>query len=62
MLETKQEVEEWYTDGTGDPEAVSELASFIKEFVRDLSIESVSGGCCVTSKTKVSNSTITLIE
>ena len=55
-------MEEWYRDGTGDPEAVSELASFIKEFVRDLSIESVSGGCCVTSKTKVSNSTITLIE
>ena len=52
-METKQEVEEWYKDGTGDPEAVSELCSFIRDFVTDLKIETVSGGCCVTSKTKV---------
>jgi len=52
VLSTAEEVEEWYRAGTGDKEAVEELERFIMDFVRDLGVEAVSGGCCVTSKTK----------
>ena len=38
--------------GTGNKEAVEELERFIRDFVRDLGVQGVSGGCCVTSKTR----------
>ena len=52
MLTTAKEVEAWYRAGTGDEEAVEELERFIRDFVRDLGVQGVSGGCCVTSKTR----------
>ena len=52
VLSTAEEVDQWYRAGTGDKEAVKELERFIRDFVRDLGVEEVSGGCCVTSKTK----------
>ena len=51
-LETEQEVEDWYREGTGDREAVAELARFITTFLPGLEVEEVVGGCCVTSKTQ----------
>ena len=52
VLTTAEEVEAWYRAGTGDQEAVEELERFIRDFVRDLGVQGVSGGCCVTSKTR----------
>ena len=52
MLTTAEEVELWYRAGTGDQEAVEELERFIRDFVMDLGVQGVSGGCCVTSKTR----------
>ena len=36
-LETQQEVEDWYREGTGEREAVEELARFITTFILPLS-------------------------
>ena len=52
-LVTREEVDKWYKEGTGDPEAVEQLDRFIRKLIRGLEVETVSGGCCVTSKTKV---------
>ena len=52
-LVTREEVDKWYKAGTGDPEAVDQLDRFIRSLIRGLEVETVSGGCCVTSKTKV---------
>merc|ERR1712142_1158272 len=50
-IETVDDLLDWYRDGVGDREAVNELAAFLQKFIRNLKVESVSGGCCVTSKT-----------
>ena len=50
-VETVEEVLDWYRNGSGDNEAVTELAAFLQNFIKDLKVESVSGGCCVTAKT-----------
>ena len=52
-LVTREEVDKWYKEGTGDPEAVDQLDRFIRSLIRGLEVETVRGGCCVTSKTKV---------
>jgi len=52
ILHTPEQMESWYIDGKGDPEAVDNLASFITEqFIPSLKVLSVHGGCCVTAKT-----------
>ena len=51
-FETGEEVTEWYSEGTGDTEAVTELVEFLNNFIHGLDVESVMGGCCVTSSTK----------
>jgi len=52
IFHEKEEVENWYKNGTGDQEAVHDLSKFIQTFIKDLKVESVSSGCCVTTKTK----------
>lgn len=51
-FETGDEVKEWYSEGTGDREAVAELTQFLKKFINGLEVVSVTGGCCVTCSTK----------
>jgi len=50
-IETAEEMLEWYKSEEGDTEAVSELADFLKSFIKDLTVKEVTGGCCVTSNT-----------
>jgi len=50
-LKTKEEVEEWYRTGEGDPEAVKELALFLSQILPDIEQLNVFGGCCVTANT-----------
>eukprot|EP00092_Neocalanus_flemingeri_P024620 GFUD01026703.1.p1 GENE.GFUD01026703.1~~GFUD01026703.1.p1 ORF type:complete len:407 (+),score=122.84 GFUD01026703.1:198-1418(+) len=50
-IETAEEMLEWYRGGEGDKEAVAELAQFLQSFIKDLTVEEVTGGCCVTSNT-----------
>ena len=47
-----EEIREWYREGTGDKEAVEELTGFLENFIKDLEVEDVRGGCCITSHTK----------
>ena len=50
-IDSLEELNAWYRDGEGDPEAVSQLNTFVREFLPGLRVEEVRGGCCVTSKT-----------
>ena len=50
-VETSDEVLDWYRNGNGNKEAIAELAKFLPAFIKDLEVEDISGGCCVTSKT-----------
>ena len=52
ILETKEEVVDWYRSGSGDSEAVAELRRFITQLLPGLDIEATLGGCCVTSSTR----------
>ena len=52
VITTGQEMLEWYRVGEGDNTAVQDLASFLQSLIKDLVVEEVSGGCCVTSKTE----------
>ena len=49
VLTTYEEVEAWYQDGRGDPEAVAALDEFIRDFLPELQVLSVTGGACVTA-------------
>jgi len=51
VVETAEDVFDWYRNEQGNREAVIELAKFLKDFIKDLEVLEVSGGCCVTSKT-----------
>ena len=50
-VSTAEELDAWYKDGKGNPEAVESLATFIRSLIPTLKVEEVIGGCCVTSKT-----------
>jgi len=52
VIQTSKEMLEWYRMGKGDRIAVQDLAAFLKNVIRDLDVDEVSGGCCVTSKTE----------
>ena len=52
ILETQEEVADWYRAGTGDTEAVEELRRFICHLVPGLDVQAVVGGCCVTANTR----------
>lgn len=53
IVQTPEQMENWYQNGSGDPEAVQMLAAFItQQFIPDLQVISVHGGCCVTSNVK----------
>ena len=51
IVTNREEMQKWYEKGTGNEEAVETLANFIiKEFIPDLHVLSIQGGCCVTAK------------
>ena len=52
QFQTGDEVRRWYSEGSGDREAVAELTAFLKNFIHGLEVVSVRGGCCVTSSTR----------
>ena len=52
---TIKELNAWYSNDKGNPDAVESLAAFIKTLIPDLKVEEVTGGCCVTSKTPTKN-------
>ena len=54
-MTTIKELDAWYSNGKGNPDAVESLATFIKTLIPNLKVEEVKGGCCVTSKTPTKN-------
>ena len=51
IVTNREEMENWYKNGTGNEEAVKSLSNFItKHFIPDVDVLSVTGGCCVTAK------------
>ena len=52
---TIKELDAWYSNGKGNPDAVESLTAFIKTLIPNLKVEEVTGGCCVTSKTPTKN-------
>ncbi len=50
MVESKADMIIWFQDGQGDPEAVSQLSSFvIDHFIPSIKVTAILGGCCITS-------------
>ena len=51
VVETGEDVLDWYRRGTGVEEAVTELADFLQDLIPNLIVDAVSSGCCITSNT-----------